>query len=62
MRPGDRVRVVAPWSSFKDQRGELVTTEPHVMVRIDGDSYPIRMGRGEVVREPEEVLTFTGAE
>ncbi len=60
--PGDRVLVFAHWSSFYQQRGTVAQTKPHLMVRIDGDSLPLRMGEREVVRLEESAQHIGGAE
>jgi len=46
---GDRIRFVAHWSSFHGMRGVVQQLRPHVMVLIDGDTYPIRVGEREVI-------------
>ncbi len=48
MRPGDRVSFVALWSSFLGQNGTVVAISPHLMVRLDGDTYPMRVHPKEV--------------
>ncbi len=58
---GDRVVVTAQWSSFVGMRGLVVAVTPHLMVLIDGDAYPIRMGEREVTRERVEP-TWTAGE
>lgn len=53
---GERVIGVAPWSSFRGKRGVVTQTEPFLMVRVDEDERPIRMGDGEVIAEQSEHL------
>lgn len=63
MKPGDRIIFTAHWSSFYGYRGAVAMTKPHLMVLIDGDSYPIRVGAKEIA--PEDMPTepnLTGAE
>lgn len=48
MRPGARIIVTAQWSSFYGMKGTVNATSPHLMITIDGDTYPIRMGAREV--------------
>lgn len=48
MRPGDRIEVTASWSSFRGQRGRIVATAPHLMVVLDDDPRPMRVGQTEV--------------
>lgn len=63
MRRDDRVLVTANWSSFCGMRGTVKSTQPHLMVLLDGDSYPIRFGERECSREPESsTVNLTGAE
>lgn len=58
MRKGDRVEVTAQWSSFYRMRGRVTATVPHLMVLIDDDAYPIRVGEREVTRlESEHHMT-----
>lgn len=47
---GDRVEVFALWSSFKGMCGVVTSVTPGLMVRIDGDTYPIAFGEREVRR------------
>jgi hypothetical protein len=58
---GDRIVVTAQWSSFYRMRGIVVAVTPHLMVLIDDDAYPIRMGEREVTRESVEP-TWTAGE
>ena len=51
MRVGDRVIVSAQWSSFYTMRGTVTQTAPHLMILIDRDTYPIRVGEREVTLE-----------
>ncbi len=48
--------------SFYRQRGTVTSTRPYLMVRVDGDTYPMRMGERECVRLEERPLSMTGAE
>ncbi len=58
---GDRVRVVAAWSSFVGMSGVVTATRPHLMVRLDGDRHPIRVSDSEVMPDFREI-SMTGAE
>lgn len=49
---GAAVIVIAPWSSFRGQRGRVTQREP-LMVLLDGERQPMRFGAREVVQEPE---------
>lgn len=60
--PGDRVLVFAYWSSFYKMAGTVTQVAPYLMVRVDGDSYPIRMGDRECVRLEESRHHVGGAE
>jgi hypothetical protein len=51
MRPGDRVIVTAQWSSFFGMKGAVAAVRPHLMILVDGDSYPIRVGPKEVTED-----------
>ncbi len=62
MKPGDRVVVVAHWSTFRGMRGRVVATSPHLMILIDDDKYPIRVGTREVVVDEPSTVNMTGAE
>ncbi len=62
MKPGDRVVVVAHWSTFRGMRGRVVATMPHLMILIDDDKYPIRVGTREVVVDEPSTVNMTGAE
>ena len=62
MRIGDPVRVTAAWSPFYGYRGTVTQVTPHLMIRIEGDSYPIRVGEREVVREEPSTVNLTGVE
>lgn len=58
-----RVIVSANWSSFYGMAGEVIQTSPHLMVRLDGDKFPMRFGEREVSPEPESSsVNMTGAE
>jgi ribosomal protein L24 len=57
---GDRVVVVAHWSSFRGMRGEVVQVTPHTMVLIDGDTYPIRVGDREIAKETSPPIWTAG--
>jgi hypothetical protein len=48
--PGDRVCVVAPWSSFNGMRGCLVEMRgPRPLVQLDGDVGAVLLFAHEVV-------------
>ena len=61
MRVGDRVVVTAMWSSFHTMKGRVVATAPHLMILIDHDVHPIRVGEREVAIISDQ-LNPTGAE
>ncbi len=46
-----RIVVIARWSSFYGMHGKVTQTTPYLMVLIDGDTYPIRVGEREVIHE-----------
>ncbi len=63
MIPGDRVVVTAQWSSFFGMKGAVASVRPHLMILIDGDKFPIRVGAKEIT--PEDLPTepnMSGAE
>lgn len=62
MKRGDAVLVVAPWSSFHGMRGEVTQAEPHVMVLLDGETKPLRMGATEIIPAEESTRHIGGAE
>lgn len=62
MIKGDRVLFVALWSTFYKQRGEVTSTTPHLMVRLDGDEHPMRVRDDEVIAEDDREVSMTGAE
>lgn len=62
MSPGDRVLFIAPWSSFKGQRGKVTQTEPCLMVVFPDDPRPIRVGEREVIPDPESQQHATAGE
>lgn len=63
MKVGERVIVVASWSSFFRQHGEITQVDPFVMIRLDGDDpRPIRVGEREVIPEEESQRSIGGAE
>ncbi len=49
MRVGDRVEVVASWSTFRGMRGRVVETAPRLMVVLDDDPRAIAVGHREVI-------------
>ncbi len=49
MRRGDRVEVVASWSTFRGMRGRVDSVAPYLMVVLDDDPRPVRMGETEVM-------------
>lgn len=49
MKIGQRVLFIASWSSFKGKRGHVCQTEPVLMVVMDDDPKPIRVGEREVI-------------
>ncbi len=60
--PGDRVLIFAQWSSFYRKHGTVTQTAPYLMVRVDDDTYPMRMGERECVRLEESSRHIGGAE
>lgn len=62
MRVKDRVRVTAAWSSFYGMRGRVTQVEPHIMIIIEGDVQPIRVGEREIVLDEPDEIPLTGAE
>lgn len=62
MRVGSKVRVVARWSSYFGQRGEVTRTQPTLMVRIYGETKPIAVSHREVVEEVGTPQHIAGAE
>lgn len=56
MRVGDRIRVEALWSEFWGYDGVVVAVDPHVMVLLDGDSFPIRIDAVSLARHPDEAV------
>ena len=62
MRPGDRVVFTAQWSSFYGMRGAVAAVRPNMMVLLDGDSHPIRVGPKEVTSDEPTEPSLTGAE
>ncbi len=61
MYRGDRVLVTAMWSTYVGMYGVVTATSPHLMIKLDGDRLPIRVGDREVSRSDAE-LAMTGAE
>lgn len=52
---GERVIVVASWSTLRGMRGEVVKVDPVTMVRLDGDDpRPVSVGEREVIAEARE--------
>jgi hypothetical protein len=51
---GEPVIVVATWSSFRGRKGVVTQVTPFVMVQLEGEAFPLRMGAGEVVAEQSE--------
>lgn len=62
MKKGDRVLFVAPWSSYRSQRAEVVCPPPALTVLLDGDTLPIAARRDEVVPDGPDEVSMTGAE
>lgn len=51
----ERVIVIAPWSTLRGMRGEVVRVDPIIMVRLDGeDPRPVSVGEREVIAEASE--------
>lgn len=62
MRVGERVRFVAAWSSFYGMTGAIVQMQPHIMILIDRDKHPIRVGEREIAVDEPSSQSLTGAE
>ncbi len=62
VRVGDPVIVTAHWSSFRGMRGRVTQTSPHLMILIERDTYPIRVGVREVTVDEPSTVNLTGAE
>ena len=62
MRAGQRVVVVASWSSFCGMRGKVMQVSPHLMVHLDGDAFPMRFGDREVAPDESGQVSMTGCE
>ncbi len=62
MKLDQRIIVVAPWSSFRGQRGRVTPLAPYPMVVLDDDPRPIRVGANEVIPEAESARHIGGAE
>ena len=60
--PGDRVRTVVLWGSFKDMRGEFVEMRgDRPFVRLDGDLGGVLLYSGEIVLdEPDAAGSEVG--
>ena len=54
LRVGDRVEVVAQWSEFRGQAGEVTQVEPCVMVLLDEYVQPLRIDPVSLAAEPAE--------
>lgn len=61
MKLGEPVIFVADWSSFVGKRGHVTQVHPFVMVVLDDDPRPIRVGEREVV-PASETAHHAGAE
>lgn len=59
MSVGQRVVVIASWSSFRGSYGEIRSVDP-LMVRIDGESHDMRFGDTEVVAVSETSHLIAG--
>lgn len=57
---GDEVEFIGLHNSFRGQRGEVKAIAPHLMVRVEGDTHPMRFTRNEVARVHD--VSMTGAE
>ena len=58
MNRDDRVEFCAHWSSFFGMKGTVVATKPFLMVLLDGDRHPVRVGDREVrPLEPQPAVT-----
>ncbi len=62
MKVGQRVLFIARWSTFLGKRGHVSQTAP-LMVVMDDDPKPIRVGEREVIPlEYDSAKHFAGAE
>jgi hypothetical protein len=61
---GDEVRFRGRWNSFEGQRGRVVKSEPHLMIRVQGDTHAMRFrdDEVEVVGDAGDAINMTGAE
>lgn len=57
VKVGDRVVVTAMWSTFHTMKGRITQLEPHLMIIIDHDKYPIRVGAQEIALVESEAVT-----
>lgn len=62
MKVGDRVRVIAAWSSFRGREGNVKQTDPFPMVLLDGESKELRVGESEVLVIEQGPQHVAGAE
>jgi hypothetical protein len=53
MKVGSRVLITAGWSSFHHRRGVITQLDPYLMVLLDGEAKPLRMGVRELIVDPE---------
>jgi hypothetical protein len=56
MKVGTRVLITAGWSSFHHRRGVITQIEPFIMVLLEGERKPLRMGHREFIADPEPSL------
>lgn len=61
MTINQRVRVVSEWSSFCGMTATVTATHPHLMITVDDDPRPIRVGANEIVPIPDEPQHTKGA-
>lgn len=54
MSPGDRIQVIADWSSFFGTKGTITATVPRLMVVLDDDPRPIAVGEREIAPAEDE--------
>lgn len=62
MTVGDRVEVVASWSSFRGMRGRVTQTRPFLMVVFDDDPRAVRIEEPSVVRIEDSQQHMTAGE
>lgn len=57
---GDRVVVVAEWSSFFGWRGKVTQVKPWTAVLFDGDRLPMRIEEPSIARDESSMPMVAG--